>query len=107
MRSTFNPCKRLSKHQDFPQTDDLIGPSKLGQFNKRLAFEAMAMSVYTHFYTPILIQVHGVIFPCSGVVASHSLLRKGVWVDKMKGSSSLTAIVYIRKRCSELLQNSK
>jgi len=56
------------------------------------------MNVYMYLYTHILIQVPRIIFPCSRVVASHSPLQKAAYVDKMKGSSFLAAIAYIRKR---------
>lgn len=50
MRSTFNPWKRFSKHQDFPKTGHLISPSKLAKVNKKLAFAATAMNGYIYNY---------------------------------------------------------
>lgn len=79
-----------------PQTGDLIRPSKLANVNKNVAFAAIAVSVYIHLHTLILIEV---IFPCSKVVASHSLLQNTVYIDdKVEGSSFLAAILYVRKR---------
>lgn len=107
MRSTFYPWERFSKHPDYCEAGDLISPSKLSKVTRRLAFAAMAMNVCICLHACILIQVHRVVFLCSRVMASYSLLQKAVLAEKFKGNSFLAAIVYREKRYNKWIQSSK